>query len=213
MKKGERLKELLSKKGIGIEEFASKIDMSVSSVFKYYKKDDFDSSILERFCSELNVPITYFFEDKYLPKDNSAVVSGNGNSVVAGENNKLEVYRNERDDAVAEVERLMGVLKDKEKLIEVITSFSPKRSDANIKVYTTEGTKDINILQIENIIPCTGKEPEFIEKINSGSGHEYPCCVIIANGKNIPVMSDSAYVWNLITQVLANLKKYDSLLH
>ena len=207
MKKGERLKELLSRKGIGIEEFASKIDMSVSSVFKYYKKDDFDSSILERFCSELNVPITYFFEDKYLPKDNSAVVSGNGNSVVAGENNKLEVYRNERDDAVAEVERLMGVLKDKEKLIEVITSFSPKRSDANIKVYTTEGTKDINILQIENIIPCTGKEPEFIEKINSGSGHEYPCCVIIANGKNIPVMSDSAYVWNLITQVLANLLK------
>lgn len=207
MKKGERLKELLSKKGIGIEEFASKIDMSVSSVFKYYKKDDFDPSILERFCSELNVPITYFFEDKYLPKDNSAVVSGNGNSVVAGENNKLEVYRNERDDAVAEVERLMGVLKDKEKLIEVITSFSPKRSDANIKVYTTEGTKDINILQIENIIPCTGKEPEFIEKINSGSGHEYPCCVIIANGKNIPVMSDSAYVWNLITQVLANLLK------
>lgn len=207
MKKGERLKELLSKKGIGIEEFSSKIDMSVSSVFKYYKKDDFDSSILERFCSELNVPITYFFEDKYLPKDNSAVVSGNGNSVVAGENNKLEVYRNERDDAVAEVERLMGVLKDKEKLIEVITSFSPKRSDANIKVYTTEGTKDINILQIENIIPCTGKEPEFIEKINSGSGHEYPCCVIIANGKNIPVMSDSAYVWNLITQVLANLLK------
>ena len=207
MKKGERLKELLSKKGIGIEEFASKIDMSVSSVFKYYKKDDFDSSILERFCSELNVPITYFFEDKYLPKDNSAVVSGNGNSVVAGENNKLEVYRNERDDAVAEVERLMGVLKDKEKLIEVITSFSPKRSDANIKVYTTEGTKDINILQIENIIPCTGKEPEFIEKINSGSGHECPCCVIIANGKNIPVMSDSAYVWNLITQVLANLLK------
>lgn len=207
MKKGERLKELLSKKGIGIEEFASKIDMSVSSVFKYYKKDDFDSSILERFCSELNVPITYFFEDKYLPKDNSAVVSGNGNSVVAGENNKLEVYRNERDDAVAEVERLMGVLKDKEKLIEVITSFSPKRSDANIKVYTIEGTKDINILQIENIIPCTGKEPEFIEKINSGSGHEYPCCVIIANGKNIPVMSDSAYVWNLITQVLANLLK------
>ncbi|MCM1614728.1 helix-turn-helix domain-containing protein [Phocaeicola massiliensis] len=207
MKKGERLKELLSKKGIGIEEFASKIDMSVSSVFKYYKKDDFDSSLLELFCSELNVPITYFFEDKYLPKDNSAVVSGNGNSVVAGENNKLEVYRNERDDAVAEVERLMGVLKDKEKLIEVITSFSPKRSDANIKVYTTEGTKDINILQIENIIPCTGKEPEFIEKINSGSGHEYPCCVIIANGKNIPVMSDSAYVWNLITQVLANLLK------
>lgn len=58
-----------------------------------------------------------------MPKDNSAVVSGNGNSVVAGENNKLEVYRNERDDAVAEVERLMGVLKDKEKLIEVITSF------------------------------------------------------------------------------------------
>lgn len=207
MKKGERLKELLSKKGIGIEEFASKIDMSVSSVFKYYKKDDFDSSLLEQFCSELNVPITYFFEDKYLPKDNSAVVSGNGNSVVAGENNKLEVYRNERDDAVAEVERLTGVLKDKEKLIEVLTSFSPKRSDANIKVYTTEGTKDINILQIENIIPCTGKEPEFVEKINSGSGHEYPCCVIIANGKNIPVMSDSAYVWNLITQVLANLLK------
>lgn len=207
MKKGERLKELLSKKGIGIEDFASKIDMSVSSVFKYYKKDDFDSSLLEQFCSELNVPITYFFEDKYLPKDNSAVVSGNGNSVVAGENNKLEVYRNERDDAVAEVERLTGVLKDKEKLIEVITSFSPKRSDANIKVYTTEGTKDINILQIENIIPCTGKEPEFVEKINSGSGHEYPCCVIIANGKNIPVMSDSAYVWNLITQVLANLLK------
>ena len=134
MKKGERLKELLSKKGIGIEEFASKIDMSVSSVFKYQKKDDFDSGLLEQFCSELIVPITYFFEDKYLPKDNSAVVSGKGNSVVAGDNNKLEVYRNERDDAVAEVERLMGVLKDKEKLIEVITSFSPTEFSVTYKV-------------------------------------------------------------------------------
>lgn len=117
MKKGERLKELLAKKDIGIEEFAAEINVSVSSIFKYYKKDDFDSGLLEQFCNTLGVPITYFFEDKYLPKDNSAVVSGNENSVVTGENNKLEICKHERDDALLEIKHLKEVIEGKDKLL------------------------------------------------------------------------------------------------
>lgn len=205
MKKGEKLKDLIAKKGISIEEFASKIDMSVSSVFKYYNKEKFDSDLLERFCSILDVPITYFFDDKYLLKDNSAVVNGNGNSVIAGENNKMGLSdcQKELDNAYLEINHLKEIIYAKDKIIEVMTSLQSKHIEPTIDIYTVSGAQKVDIRQIKNIMPCTGKEPEFEGRINSGSGHEFPCCIVTVGDELMYAMQDSAYIWNLITNKLS----------
>lgn len=205
MKKGEKLKELIAKKGLSIEEFAANIDVSVSSVFKYYNKENFDSELLEKFCSILDVPITIFFDDKYTVNENSAVVNGNGNSVVAGKNNKVELpsCQSELEKSYNEIKHLNEILSAKDKIIEVMTSLQRKHIEPSIDVYAVDGPQKIDIRQISNIIPCTGKEPGFAGRINSGSGDEYPCCIILLGSKAIYAMQDSAYIWSLITNKLS----------
>lgn len=207
MKKGEKLKELIAKKGISIEDFAANIDVSVSSVFKYYNKENFDSELLEKFCSILDVPVTFFFDDKYAMNENSAIINGNGNSVVAGKNNIMELSscQSELEKSYNEIKHLNEILSAKDKIIEVMTSLQSKRIEPIIDIYTVDGTRKIDIRQINNIIPCTGGEPEFADHINSGSKHEYPCCIVSLNGKSVYVMQDSTYIWNLITNRLSSI--------
>lgn len=59
-------------------------------------------------------------DNKYLLKDNSAVVNGNGNSVVSGENNKLEISKCKDDLEVAmlEIKHLKDIIEAKDKLLE-----------------------------------------------------------------------------------------------
>ena len=111
------------------------------------------------------------------------------------------------EDALLEIKHLKDevdgkdkLLHEKERLIHVLMSQKSNDDvDLSIVVYSTAGSIKIDILQIINIIPCTGKEKEFINSINSGSGHEFPCCIILKGSERIPVLQDSEYVWNLIT--------------
>lgn len=205
MKKGERLKALIAQKGINIEEFAANIGVSVSSVFKYYNKEHFDSEVLEKFCSELKVPITTFFDDSTVNQNST----GNSNVLVGRDNNghiTTPECQDQLEDALLEIKHLKDevdgkdkLLHEKERLINVLMSQQSNNDvDLSIVVYSTIGSIKIDILQIVNIIPCTGKEKEFIDKINSGSGHEYPCCIICIRGENIFVLQDFAYIWSLI---------------
>lgn len=58
--------------------------------------------------------------DKYLLKDNSAIVNGSGNSVVSGENNKLEISKcqDELETAMREIEYLKAIIKEKDERLE-----------------------------------------------------------------------------------------------
>lgn len=209
MKKGERLKELIARKGINIEAFAANIGVSVSSVFKYYNKEHFDSELLEKFCSELNVPITTFFDDNVVHLNST----GNSNVLVGRDNNgniSTKECQDQLDDALFEIKHLKNeisgkdkLIQEKERLIDVLINYgSSKNMDLSITVYSTTGPSKIDILQITNIIPCTGRENEFIDKINSGLGHEYPCCIIYLGKETLPVLQDSGYIWRLITEKL-----------
>ena len=84
---------------------------------------------------------------------------------------------------------------------------SSKNVDMSIIVYATTGSVKIDILQITNITPCTGQEKEFVSKINSGSGHEYPCCIIHLGKETLPVLQDPEYVWSLIIEKLTYILK------
>lgn len=59
-------------------------------------------------------------DNKCLLKDNSAVVNGSGNSVVSGENNKLEISRCQDDleAAMREIQYLKDIIKEKDKRLE-----------------------------------------------------------------------------------------------
>ncbi|WP_455674788.1 hypothetical protein [Phocaeicola sp.] len=59
-------------------------------------------------------------DNKCILKDNSAIVNGSGNSVVSGENNKLEISKCQDDLEVAmrEIQYLKDIIKEKDKRIE-----------------------------------------------------------------------------------------------
>lgn len=117
MKKGEKLKNLIAKKNINIEDFASSIGVSVSSVFKYYNKEHFDTELLEKFSNELDVPISYFFEDN----SNNQKTNGNSNIVVGRDNNgniAVAECQDKLNDALMEIRHLKAEITGKDKLLE-----------------------------------------------------------------------------------------------
>lgn len=123
MKKGERLKELMLKRGITAEEFAPIIGVSVSSVFKYYNKDNFDSDLLEKFCSELKVPVNYFFDEsvQQTSRDQSVLVGGNNNGKInLDSKQKLDAALSEVKFLKAELDNKNKLLEEKERLINVL---------------------------------------------------------------------------------------------
>lgn len=117
MKKGERLKALIAQKGINIEDFAANIGVSVSSVFKYYNKEHFDTELLEKFCSELNVPIITFFDDSTVNQNST----GHSNVLVGRDNNgniSTPKCQDQLEDALLEIKHLKEVIDGKDKLLE-----------------------------------------------------------------------------------------------
>lgn len=58
--------------------------------------------------------------NKYLLKDNSAIVNGNGNSVVSGENNRLEVSKcqDNLEIALREIQYLKAIIKEKDERLD-----------------------------------------------------------------------------------------------
>ena len=75
---GKKIKELADKKGLTNEQVALGLDMTVSNLYKIYKKDSINTEILAQMAKFFGVSISYFFEDFY----NLTEVAG---SAVAGD--------------------------------------------------------------------------------------------------------------------------------
>lgn len=107
MIKGEKFKALLYRKGITPEDFARDFNISVSSVFKYYKKDSFDSSLLEKFAKYFNVPVGYFFEEGQGVESGDNRIDGNKNIVGMGQEPdtkpKKNSFSNYTDEEIKEL--------------------------------------------------------------------------------------------------------------
>lgn len=115
MIKGEKLKGLIARKGITPEKFAEELGISVSSVFKYYNKDSFDSSLLEKFANYFGVPVSYFFDEEDI-HNNSQRIEGD-NNVVVGRDNNGNGNIERLQDCRKEVAHLNAMLKEKETII------------------------------------------------------------------------------------------------
>lgn len=202
---GLKIKQLMIKENIEIPVLAKKLGKSKQAIYDILEKEDVNTSLLKDLSSVFNVPITSFFDDSTVNQNST----GNSNVLVGRDNNghiTTPECQDQLEDALLEIKHLKDevdgkdkLLHEKERLINVLMSQQSNNDvDLSIVVYSTTGSIKIDILQIVNIIPCTGKEKEFTDKINSGSGHEYPCCIICIRGENIFVLQDFAYIWSLI---------------
>ena len=102
-------------KYVAAKEFGS----TYQSVYNLLYKDGTTCKVdlIERIAAYFNVPVGYFFNDEEMP---SAVVSGNGNVAVDGNNN---ITNNVGANAAVLQERvsmLKRMLEEKERLIQVL---------------------------------------------------------------------------------------------
>jgi len=59
------LNEILAKKKLTIPKLAEKIGMSKQNLYPMIKNNDMHISTLQKICEVLEVPINYFFDEKY----------------------------------------------------------------------------------------------------------------------------------------------------
>lgn len=198
------------KEKLEVSDLATKLKKSKQEIYEMFEKEDVNTSLLRELSSIFNVSISEFFEDNIVEQN----VKGNSNILVGRDNNgniTTKACKDQLDDALLEIKYLKGeiegkdkLIREKERLINIFMDYgSIKNNPPSITVFTTTGPSKIDILKITNIIPCTGKEKEFVDKINSGSAHEYPCCKICLGKRILPVLQDSGYIWNLITDKLS----------
>lgn len=60
---GERLKNLLKYKHISAREFAAMVGVSEGMIYKYYRMEDTDYSIIAKWADALRIPIVSFTDD------------------------------------------------------------------------------------------------------------------------------------------------------
>ncbi len=199
---GNRIKEEVNKRGMSVTNFAKLIKKSRPYTYSIFDKENIDTELLIQIASALGVSPVIFFEEitpNVMQNGTENILVGrdnNGNITTAGCEAKLQ-------EALQEIKHLQEIVNAKNQIIEVMTSLQSKRIEPLIDIYAVDGPQKIDIRQISNIVPCTGKEPEFEGRINSGTGHEYPCCIVSLGSKSIYVMQDSVYIWSLITNKLS----------
>lgn len=112
---GNKLKALLKRKSINAKEFGKMIGKSEGRVYQYYNETNFYTDTLKEFSVLLNVPMSYWFDDKDAP-----------HSIVNGDKSAASVYGNATvstsDEKDKEIEHLKQLLEEKERTIQILMS-------------------------------------------------------------------------------------------
>ena len=116
---GLEIKEKLKRCGFTQSEIAVKLGVSPQTFNAYLKVDDIKTGLLENIATAIGKDISFFYHN-ICNKNNSASVNGNGNSVVSGEHNKLEVSKcqDELEAAMREIQYLKNIINEKDKRLE-----------------------------------------------------------------------------------------------
>lgn len=116
---GIEIKKILQTKGFTLSDIALKLNKSPQAFNEALKAADIKTGLLESIATAIGQDMSFFYSS-IGSKNNSALVNGNGNSVVSGENNRLEVSKCQDDLEIAlrEVKHLKEVIEGKDKLLE-----------------------------------------------------------------------------------------------
>lgn len=111
---GNKLKNILKRKGITPKEFGGMIGKSEQRIYQYYNATKFDSDQIIEFSNIFKVPIAYWFDDEGYRLNQSVV----------GDGSAASIYGNATAGVIAdkdkEIEHLKQLLKEKERLIQVL---------------------------------------------------------------------------------------------
>lgn len=112
---GLKIKELASKEKLTLADLAKRLGKTKQAVYEMVEKEDVNTAILKKLCSEFNVPINYFFED-----NSGMSVTADNNSQAVGIGN---ITRNDGGAEISllkeRIKYLEELLAEKERLIKV----------------------------------------------------------------------------------------------
>lgn len=112
---GLKIKELASKEKLTLADLAKRLGKTKQAVYEMVEKEDVNTAILKKLCSEFNVPINYFFED-----NSGMSVTADNNSQAVGIGN---ITRNDGQAEISllkeRIKYLEELLAEKERLIKV----------------------------------------------------------------------------------------------
>lgn len=121
---GLKIKELASEKNLTLADLAKRLGKTKQAVYEMVEKEDVNTSILKKLCSEFNVPISYFFEGdeagvQVIAHHNSQAV-GIGNITQSGDQTEISLLKEK-------VKHLEELLAEKERLIKVYERMMEKK--------------------------------------------------------------------------------------
>ena len=121
---GLKIKELASKKNITLADLAKRLGKTKQAVYEMVEKEDVNTSILKKLCSEFNVPISYFFDGdetgvQVIAHHNSQAV-GIGNITQSGDQTEISLLKEK-------IKHLEELLAEKERLIKVYEKMMEER--------------------------------------------------------------------------------------
>lgn len=111
---GNQLDELFRKKRIIQKDFADRMGVTAVTITKWKSQESIDAAKLEAISKILNIPISYWFDDENCQLNQSVV----------GDGSAASIYGNATAGVIAdkdkEIEHLKQLLKEKERLIQVL---------------------------------------------------------------------------------------------
>ncbi|WP_129616170.1 helix-turn-helix domain-containing protein [Bacteroides cellulosilyticus] len=111
---GNQLDELFRKKRIVQKDFAEKMGVTAVTITKWKSQESIDAAKLESISKQLNVPISYWFDETHIT--NQSIANGNGSAASIYGNASAGVLA----DKDKEIAHLKDLLKEKERTIQIL---------------------------------------------------------------------------------------------
>jgi transcriptional regulator with XRE-family HTH domain len=118
---GEKIRYLVRQRGMTVEEFAAKMEMSQANVYKMYKKDSIDSQHLVRLSKLFGVEINYFLSDQDIESVEPLSINPSTEAIAKQTNSIFSKVEKHFVDRIEELKATIDSLKkDKEFLQDLV---------------------------------------------------------------------------------------------
>lgn len=132
---GEKIKAEIEKAGFDVDAFSAKTEISVSTLYRIFGKDNCEVSQLRKICEVLNLPISYFIDEKFEFLEKKPVKKDKDEAI-------FSQILSEKEKLILEKEKL---ILEKERMIEEL-----KKDKSDLKEEKSNLTK--KIVEYENIV-------------------------------------------------------------
>lgn len=107
----DKIKSLAEKKGISIRDLSEKINLTAEGIYQNIRKNSIKAETLEKIAELLEVPVSYFFDDKMSEAltNGHTVVNHKGSVKISQNNTTFDDCKKEVDALKKEIEYLKEI--------------------------------------------------------------------------------------------------------